>query len=688
MLLFLLACETPPDSKDSGDPIAEEPWCDEAEARLGHRACVPRIPDEATFEGVTIPSSTVDAIRVGKYIVPAVDTAELPPAFLDVNEYPLHYDFLVEAFPDWFAGLTTDQYQDLVLYPETREYYAGTLSLYIDGDGFYYGFTVWDDPADESSTVTMEQVAAAYEQLQERFAIGDLYFVPNSEDQEAAVLDWDDAPFPIHGAAELDYEVYNPGTAYGTLRLYTIDELTKATEDADYGYQDILALDEAPEDLERVVSAIITGTRQGDLSHLNVRSSSRGTPNCYVRDPLGELAAWEGHLVAFTCGEDDWSVVDTTEAEAEAWWASIRPEAVDVCEPLTTETALPRLLDVDTDSPEARQTNFCTYGCKGSNLATLYQRIDAEYRGEGFLIPFSYYFDFMNNSTWTVDLGSGPSEYTFQETIEAWHADSTFLTDPDVRRANLEALRDAMASTPLDPDVLAAVSDRIVDVFGSDTFGVRFRSSSNAEDSLEFSGAGLYESVSACVADERDGDDEGPSLCDDGEDDEETVTAGLTEEWSWLWGTAAWEERDWYGMDQTKVAMGILVFTHYIGEQANIVAFSGNPGSIEDDRYMVNAQEGELAVVSSEPGVYPETDLLTLVDGEVTQIERVSSGSEVDEVLTDAELEELGATFYGIDQVFPLDYDVPEGRDVVWDTEWKIDADGQLVVKQIRPFLR
>jgi len=245
-----------------------------------------------------------------------------------------------------------------------------------------------------------------------------------------------------------------------------------------------------------------------------------------------------------------------------------------------------------------------------------------------------------------------------------------------------------MASTPLNPDVLDAISDRIVEVFGTETFGVRFRSSSNAEDSLEFSGAGLYESVSACVADERDADTIGPSHCDADEDDEETVTFGLTTEWSWLWGTAAWEERNWYGMDQTKVAMGILVFTHYIDEQANMVAFSGVPGTMGDDRFMVNAQEGDLAVVSSEPGVYPETDLLTFTDGEVSLIDRVSAGSEVPEVLTDAELEELGRTFYDIDQVYPLDYDVPEGHDVVWDTEWKIDATGQLKIKQIRPYMR
>lgn len=691
----LVGCATTPppadtaDSADTGDTgVPVELECGEAAARLGYPACEHRVPDDPTFEALTIASSSLDQLRIGKYLVPAVDDARLPPVFLYVGAFPLHYDFLTQAFPDLFAGLTTLQYVDLILYPDTREFYAGTYGLYLTDDSFAYGFTVWDDPSDPTSTVTEEDVEKAWLQLRDRFEIGELYWVPNSSNQIEASASWTNTAFPILGREDVDYEVYNAGTAFGTMRLYPLDDLDAATENSDYGYQDILALDEAPEDLERVVSAIITGTRQGDLSHLNVRSSARGTPNCYVKDPLDALAPWEGKLVAFTCGETEWSVREATEAEAEAYWESIRPDPIDVCEPQTDERTLAGLLELDTSTSEARQRNFCTYGCKGSNLATLYQRLDPAYQGQGFLIPFSYYQQFMNESTWTVDLGSGPAEYTFQETIEAWHADPTFLTDPVVRRADLVALQTAMKSTPLNPDVEAAISDRIVEVFGSEFAPVRFRSSSNAEDSLYFSGAGLYDSVSACVADGRDTDQIGPSHCDADEDDEETVTMGLTAEWAELWGVGPWEERAWYGMDQTKVAMGILVFSHYIGEQANAVAFSGNPGSMEDDRYLVNAQEGELEVVSSKPGEYPETELLTVTDGEVSAIDRVSSGSEVPEVLTDAELEELGSTFYDITAAFPLDYDVPEGHDVVWDTEWKIDADGQWRVKQIRPFMR
>ncbi|MFL7807254.1 MAG: hypothetical protein AB8I80_01415, partial [Anaerolineae bacterium] len=43
---------------------------------------------------------------------------------------------------------------------------------------------------------------------------------------------------------------------------------------------------------------------------------------------------------------------------------------------------------------------------------------------------------------------------------------------------------------------------------------IRFRSSTNVEDSAQFTGAGLYDSFSGCLADDLDGDELGPSICD------------------------------------------------------------------------------------------------------------------------------------------------------------------------------
>jgi hypothetical protein len=120
------------------------------------------------------------------------------------------------------------------------------------------------------------------------------------------------------------------------------------------------------------------------------------------------------------------------------------------------------------------------------------------------------------------------------------------------------------------------------------------------------------------------------------------------------------------------------------------VAFSGNPLLRGDARQLINAQAGELDVVSALPGVWPEKDLLTLEGGEVAEIERARGSTELPEgqwVLSDAQLRELGAHLANIVEVYPLDTELPATTRVLLDTEWKVRADGRLVIKQVRPFL-
>ena len=166
---------------------------------------------------------------------------------------------------------------------------------------------------------------------------------------------------------------------------------------------------------------------------------------------------------------------------------------------------------------------------------------------------------------------------------------------------------------------------------------------------------------------------------------------GLTRVWASLWTMKAFEEREWYGIDHRQVAMGILVNTRTANELANVVAFTGNPLLRGDARYLVNAQAGELDVVSAQPGVWPEKVLLTLDAGSVVEIERVRGSTELAEgewVLDSPTLELLGASLAHIAEVYPVDETVPETATVLLDTEWKLRQDGRLAVKQVRPFLQ
>ncbi|MDP2306152.1 MAG: PEP/pyruvate-binding domain-containing protein [Pseudomonadota bacterium] len=679
LVLLLAGCEAPPPPEE-----LDETACAEASERVGGTVCLHRIEDRAQWESVAVVADVVDQDRTTKYLVPVSSGEVLPTVFVNANRYYLHYDFLREAFPDAFAALTWGQYVAMIIDPSVRRYFGGDVTEYIEADGSRrFGFIVWDDPADASTTITYDEVLTVWTELQGRFRLGALMFAPNSSNQRAAAATWVDAPFAIRGEDNLAYEAYTEGVGFGTVRRVPLAELAAATAAASFGYQDILVLDEAPFDVERIVSGIVTGSRQGTLSHLNVRSAARGTPNCYLEDPFAALAAWEGVLVRFECGVESWSIGAATPEEAEAFWEELRPEPVTIPAADLSVTEPLDLLDVPTDTVAERDLALVRYGAKGANLATLYQRIDPGYQIDGLVVPFAWYDSFVRTNTWDVD----GETLTFQATLDRWLVDATFTSDAAFRAERLAELRAAMLEAPVDPAQLVTLAAVIQDTWGDDLTMVRLRSSSNAEDGLSFSGAGLYESVSACLADETDADTQGPSLCDADKDNERTVSDALRGVWASVWLSGAYEERDWYGIDHRLVSMAILVNTQSEDEQANIVGFTGHP-TLEDPRWLVESQLGDLDVVSAEPGVWPEQVLLTLVGGAVTSIDRVTQSSEAAEVLSDSQLEALGVLLWDVAAVFPVDDEVPDGGTLLLDTECKVLDDGRLVIKQVRPYLR
>ena len=331
------------------------------------------------------------------------------------------------------------------------------------------------------------------------------------------------------------------------------------------------------------------------------------------------------------------------------------------------------------------------FAAKGRNLAALYQRIDPAWQLPGFLVPFHYYHQFITTETWQVDLGDGPEVLTFAAAIDRLLADPQFRGDPSLRRDRLGQLHDAMRDADCDPAFIVALKNQLLTTFGGPAVMARFRSSSNAEDAPGFSGAGLYESTNACLADDQDPDKSGPSRCDPAEPEERGLCRAVKKVWASLWLVRAYEEREWYGIDHAQAAMGILVDLRLGDERANMVVFTGDPNLPGDHRFLVNAQTGDLEVVSPEPGTWPETTRLTLSAGAVTEIDRVRGSSELPDgqhVLSDAQLQQLGAELAHIADIFPIDDPPPADTELLLDTEWKLRPDDTLLIKQIRPYLR
>ena len=686
------ACYCDPGSL--GDPVAgcapHGEVCEEAAARVGHSVCALDVADEAAWTAIAVNSSKrKDTRRVGKYLAPVGPNSPLPVLFLDANYYALHYCMLKDAFAPQFPAFSFLQYQQLVYRRALREMIAGSIYEFLGDDlEVRYGFTV-ETPDDQLELLDEPEIYAIGRQLRERFAVGALGFVPSTAAQQGKALGWHAPRFPVviggEGGAVV-YEAYSSGTTYGRVRRYTAEQLATASG---FGWQDILVLETAPADLVGVMAGVVTGSRQDVLSHLNVLSARRGTPNIFVADPLTVFAPQEGQLVRLRATVDEYSVIAADLAEAEAFWAGHRPSVAIEHPPDADFVDLVDLHAIPTATASERGAAISRFGGKVTGLATLYPTLDPIYQTAGFGTPAAHYLQFMATNSWELTVAGEKQVISFADTLALWLADPKFRSDTAVRRAWLSALAAAIFQRgAVDPALLAALEPQIVATFGAADVMVRFRSSSNIEDGLEFNGAGLYTSVSGCALDSPGAD--GHSACDPSKPPK-PMDAAIKAVWASLWSFGAFEEREYYQIDHAATAMGMLVSRQYEDEQANGVAFTGNPADPKDARFTINVQQGEVDVVSPPAGVTAELDLLTVKDGEVTAIDRVAASSLVpagQPVLSDEQLRELGALLADVAAVYPVDPGEHEPAEVLLDLEFKYTHEGKLILKQIRPFLR
>lgn len=375
------------------------------------------------------------------------------------------------------------------------------------------------------------------------------------------------------------FQALNPAVAYGTLRFVPGTEL----DGAELGLRTILITDLVPNDIG-FVGAVITEALQTPLSHINVLSQNRGTPNMALAGARSN-AAITPHLdtlVRLEVTEGAFEIRPADLAEAQAFWDSLRPDGP-LQEPaldLTVRGVQPLLSRSFTD--------VGSIGGKAAQFAELYRiafpipscggRV-ARVPQQAFAIPMVHFVEHMAQS------GA-------QSILDAALADARFSTDPVFRSERLAAVRAAITEYPVEPVFLAEVEDAIVSRFGD--VRVRLRSSSNTEDLDGFNGAGLYESHGARVRD----DDRGP-----GGD----VEGALVAVWASLWTDRAHDERDFFRINPARVAMGVLVHTAFDSEEgAGIVVSRSVNDPIRSDVYTVNLQRGEARVANPAPGVASE----------------------------------------------------------------------------------
>ena len=144
---------------------------------------------------------------------------------------------------------------------------------------------------------------------------------------------------------------------------------------------------------------------------------------------------------------------------------------------------------------------------------------------------------------------------------------------------------------------------------------LRFRSSTNVEDSVDFVGAGLYDSFSGCLADAIDADDQGPSVCDPNRGSERDVFQAIRQVYASFYNDNAYLERLRREIHEVDVGMAVVVHHSFPDEieLANGVATLERNGT-EDNTYItLVTQQGEVSVTNPEDGSIPEEVTITIL---------------------------------------------------------------------------
>ncbi|HOD07629.1 hypothetical protein KBA39_02045 [Myxococcota bacterium] len=457
-----------------------------------------------------------------------------------------------------------------------------------------------------------------------------------------------------------DWQTYNPGIAAGIVKMVPDGGIALSG-----GTENVAVLGEIPDDIPPV-AAIVTAVPQTPLSHIGILARARGTPNLYVAgvDRDQRFITWDSYRkpVIVKAMPDAFSFTEMTGAQWTFYKALVSPrkvtiKPVDVAgmaetfDPLTTDTSWMRDL-------------VPAIGGKTAGFIILkdYPGLDLPDQPLGLTVRgYREFIDTLDpspaeivaQSAWSdsrvrLVVTEGPDAYlqaaggtdsarNWLDALRTVHSG-----DPIGRAIDAGGIRAMMMAAPMDPGYVSRVTTALSKRFSflSPAQGLRFRSSSSAEDVEGFNGAGLYESHTGYL---------NPEL-QPPQRQTKTVADAIRRVWASYWLYGAVEERELAGIDHLAANMGILVHPVFDDdhEAANGVLTLEVVRHPDGDKVTmtVNMQYGALSVTNPPAGsnALPEVDVVTRTGDAMPVIERVRPSTEVEPgifLLSDAELTEL-----------------------------------------------
>jgi len=606
--------------------------------------------------------ANIPGARSAKVVLDMLDGDAL--YFQNSQKYQIHYQFASKflsgngkpVVPQLSAFNQTEYYS-----PE-RRFILGAVTYYEDPKQWVFEIAPYDTASAELITTIMTALRA------NTYFGKELSFHPTSSavELEAKKLSADIKVVTTDQLfAATEYQPLTLGQSVGRLHFVKAEQLK-----TEYlGFREIIVLDKVPNDIT-VVSGLITEEFQTPLSHVNVLSQNRKTPNMGLRKATTnpQLKALDGKWVELTVKATGWTIREVTSAEADSYWEKHRPKPI-VLPPY--DVSITGLHDLDKSVVdetkgtlrEAIKQSVLAFGGKSAQYAVLANTKGLPVR-KGFAIPIYYYDQFMKQNG-------------FIERVKTLLADPKFKDDPKVRDTELDKLRDDMETAPVDQAFQDLLRKKMEAEYPK--LNMRFRSSTNSEDLEGFPCAGCYESHTGKY------------------DDWEDVLNAVRDTWKTVWLFRTFEERSYYGIDHLSVGMGLLVHQNFADEEANGVALTANPfdaSGLEPGLY-VNVQfGGDAEVVHPPEGVSSDEFLYFYAtpNQPITFLSRSSLVPTGSTVLTARQTYTLGQALTSIHERFSAAYGPKAGNNgwYAMDVEFKFDDEYSpgtptLYIKQARP---
>ena len=419
--------------------------------------------------------------------------------YVNSQKYRFHKDFLLA---NYLIARGEDVFTPVYI-NQDRRFIVGTVAFQKPIEKFT--FELW-----EGDLASPELIKTAYDTINNSF-FAPVAYKPNSIRQDEA-----SAKLGINrvSADEIqknqEYLALNTGKAVG--RVHIIEKLDDTVE---IGDNEILILKELPINLPQVRGIIITKPST-PLSHINILARGWGIPNVYIKDADKLFKELDTYVI-----ELDATLTDYKYKRADL--ETVKKEFVD-----PEEAVAPSDLKVTklTSIREMRKTDSIAFGGKSANLGEMINAKKPDITiPDGFTVPFYWYDKFMQANG-------------FDDKIDALMNDNDFVHNPRIRRQKLEEFRQAIINANFDEQLKAEIINRWkTELKGQAVF---VRSSSNAEDLPNFSGAGLYSSVANVKTDEK-------------------IIEAVKKVWSSLWNFEAYEARVRNYVNQREVYMSALI---------------------------------------------------------------------------------------------------------------------------------